>query len=172
MLMMFVSPLVVACGDDDEAERETGQTFIFPTYVFSEGTYWAEGYATPDFTQYRGSIVDGEKNYSFHYEVKLIDEKKYKYEFNLTDGGQTSAYGNAEIVWVTDSRFNFTMQWNDVAKEYDIIDGYFVGGKLENIIKANGGVSVNVGGENHGMALVSQFTISLNDMKVSLGVPR
>ena len=143
-LMMLVLPITVACGGDDEAESEKEQAKVFPSYIFSEGVYWSGLYATPDFTQPRDEI--GENNYMFQYEAKLIDEKKYKYEFSLTDGGKTSAYGDAEIIWVTDNRFNFTMQWNDVAKEYEIISGYFIDGKLDDMY-ANGGVSVNVGGE-------------------------
>lgn len=167
--MMLALPLIVACGGDDESEDGTELTRVFPAFAFSEGVYWAEGYATPDFTQQRGIELD-EINYSFQYEVKLVDDKKYKYEFSLTDGGKTSAYGNAEIVWVTDSKFNFTMQWNDTTKEYDIISGYFAGGKIEDYW-APIGHGVYFDGEFHDMPMVKNFTISFSGMEVGFGSP-
>ena len=170
VLMAFSITLTVACGGDDEVASEPTEARVFPTYIFSEGVYWAEGYATPDFTQPRGSIIDGVKNYAFQYQAKLVDQNKYVYEFCLTDGGRTSD-GNAEIVWVTDDKYNFTMQWNDTSKEYDIISGYFAGGKLDDITKVDG-AGVSVDGKSYSMLVVLHFTISFNGMRVTLGIPR
>ncbi len=93
----------------------------------------------------------------FKYNITLSDNQRYEYDFTLVDGGQTGGYGNAELVWVTDSQYNFTLLWNEILQRYEITSGYFKGGRIESDIVVDGEV-------------VSCY-IYLGDLTVYLSIP-
>lgn len=172
MLVVMTLPMMVACGGNDNDNTKPSEPKIYPTHIFPVHLC-SEGYTTPDFSSYRGYIVDNEDNYSFLYLIEIADEKKYKYTFTLMEDIPSSAYGDAKIIWVTDTKYNFTVQWNDTTKEYDITDGYFKGDKIEITMAANDyGVYDSDTDTYHAMQTIQQCCISHNGLKVHLGTRR
>ena len=172
MLMVMALPLMVACGgDDDNDNTKSSETKVYPIYRFSEYLI-SDGYATPDFTQPQNGYKDGETYYKFRYNIKLVDENSYRYDFTLVEDISSSSI-NAKIIWVTDSKYNFTVLWNDKTKEYDIISGYFKGGKINvNVSMEDTGVYDSITNTYHAMRTINNCTITLDNLSVVLGTPR
>ena len=172
LLLITALPLVSCGGDDDNNTTKPSEPKIYPTHIFPVHLC-SEGYASPDFSSYRGSIVNNEDNYCFLYLIEIADEKKYKYTFTLMEDIPSSAYGDAKIIWVTDTKYNFTVQWNNTTKEYDITDGYFKGGKIEIKIAVNDyGVYDSETDTYHSMQTIHQCSIHHNGLEVHLGTRR
>ena len=171
LLLVTVLPLV-SCGGDDDDNTTPPEPKVYPTYIFPEHLY-SEGYYAPDFSSYRGSISDNEENYSFMYVIEKTDENKYRYSFTLKEDIPTNAYGKAKIVWVTDTKYNFTVQWNDKTKEYDITDGYFKGDKIEIGRTSNdSGVYDSATDKFYAMQTIQSCYIHHDGLKIYLGTVR
>lgn len=172
LLLITVLPLVSCGADDDDNNTIPSEPKIYPSHIFPEIMY-SQGYTTPDFSSYRGSIVDNEDNYCFMYLIEKADENKYKYNFVLKEDIPSNAYGNAKIIWITDSKYNFTVQWNDNTKVYDITDGYFKGGKIEITLATNDyGIYDSATDTYHAMQTIRQCIIRHNGLEVHLGTAR
>ena len=85
------------------------------------------------------------------YQVNKNANEDFKYSFIIADGSDKTSW-LAPQEWITDNKYNFTIQYSPEQKNYIVTEGYFKGGVIE-------------GYEQNGKVIIATKTVFVSNLR-------